>query len=69
MDIATLTGTPSETLAGLSLASGITRTTLRRRLNHPGQFTLDEIEAIAKAARIEPDDVLARIAEWKQAAA
>jgi lambda repressor-like predicted transcriptional regulator len=68
MDIATLTGT-SETLAGLALKSGIARNTLRRRLAKPGQFNLDEIHAIANAADVDTFEVVARIAEWKQAAA
>lgn len=61
MDIATLTGTPSETLAGASLKTGIARNTLRRRLARPGLFLLDEIDAIAAAYNADSLDVVARI--------
>lgn len=68
MDIATLTGT-SETLAGLALKTGIARNTLRRRLANPGLLTLDNVDAIANAVDADSLDILARVNEWKQAAA
>ena len=68
MDIATLTGTDDK-LAEIALSSGIARNTLRRRLAKPGQFTLDEIHAIAIAADVDMFEIVDRIAEFKQAAA
>lgn len=61
MDIATLTGTHGETLADAALRTGIARNTLRRRLAHPGLFTLDEIELIATKYSVDSLDVVARI--------
>lgn len=61
MDIATLTGTPGETLADASLKTGIARNTLRRRLARPGLFDLDELDAIARAYGADSLDLVARI--------
>lgn len=47
-----------ESLNGLSTKTGISRSTLRRKLTNPASLTLAEVTALAEAHHLHPADAL-----------
>ena len=53
----------SGNLTGMSRATGVTLSTLKRRRDRPGMLTLDELSAIAEYLELTPEEITLLIKE------